>query len=231
MATSIKTHLASLSTFLQDKPHIPLTTSTSSEYHGLREIWALDNTSTPLAIVRPQTSVDVGDIIKFCSSTGIKFTVRSGGHNIFGSSIVQDALCIDLRPLKHVSISSAKTSATIGGGILIGELSKELQKEGLVAASTEIPSVGYVGWASCGGGGYGPFTRTFGLGVDQIIGAKVVNAEGEVKDADKRLLKGIRGAGGAFGVIVEMTIKVYPLNEVSPLLSIFSTYTNCNISS
>lgn len=229
MTTLKNPHLVSLSTFLQDKSHIQLTTSASPEYHNLREIWALDNTSTPLAIVRPQTSDDVSHLIKFCSSSAIKFTIRSGGHNIFGSSIVQDALCIDLRSLKHVFISSSKTTATIGGGILINELAKELQKEGLVAASTEISSVGYVGWASCGGGGYGPFMRNFGLGVDQIIGAKVVDANGEVKDADEKLLKGIRGAGGAFGVIVEMTIKVYPLKEVSPLTSGVLARTN-NIS-
>ena len=34
-------------------------------------------------------------------------------------------------------------------------------------------------------------------------------------DADEELLKGIRGGGGIFGVIVELTVKVYPLKEVS----------------
>jgi hypothetical protein len=33
-------------------------------------------------------------------------------------------------------------------------------------------------------------------------------------DADREKLKGIRGAGGNFGVIVELTIKVYPLKNV-----------------
>ena len=52
------------------------------------------------------------------------------------------------------------------------------------------------------------------MGVDQIVGAKVVNANGEIQDADEELLVGIRGGGGSLGIIVELTIKVYPLSTV-----------------
>jgi FAD/FMN-containing dehydrogenase len=50
--------------------------------------------------------------------------------------------------------------------------------------------------------------------VDQIVGAKLVNARGEIVDAGEDLLTGIRGGGGIFGVIVELTVKVYPLSQV-----------------
>ena len=73
--------------------------------------------------------------------------------------------------------------------------------------------MGYVGWATLGG--YGPFSGMYGLGADQIEGARLVDARGELIDADEELLKGIRGGGGIFGVIVELTVKVYPLKEVS----------------
>jgi FAD/FMN-containing dehydrogenase len=79
--------------------------------------------------------------------------------------------------------------------------------------SGTIASVGYVGWATLGG--YGPFSALYGLGADQIVGAKIVNATGELVVANDQMLRGIRGGGGIFGVIVELTIKVYPLKEVS----------------
>lgn len=75
-----------------------------------------------------------------------------------------------------------------------------------------IPTVGYTGWATLGG--YGPFAANFGLGVDQIVGARVVNGNGELIDADQDMLKGIRGGGGNLGVVVQLTIKVYPLQKV-----------------
>lgn len=57
----------------------------------------------------------------------------------------------------------------------------------------------------------------YGLGVDQVIGARYVNGDGELVDADQDTLKAIRGGGGSFGVITELTIKVYELGEVSVL--------------
>jgi FAD/FMN-containing dehydrogenase len=64
-------------------------------------------------------------------------------------------------------------------------------------------------------GGYGPFSPHWGLGVDQIVGATVVDPNGDIVNADEALLEGIRGAGGLFGVIIDLTVKVYPLTSVS----------------
>ena len=82
--------------------------------------------------------------------------------------------------------------------------------------SGTIASVGYTGWATLGG--YGPLTSHYGMGVDQILGAKIVNANGEIRDADEEMIVGIRGAGGSLGIIVELTIKVYPISTVSHLI-------------
>lgn len=58
------------------------------------------------------------------------------------------------------------------------------------------------------------FSHKFGMGCDQIVGARVVRADGSVVRADERLLMALRGAGPAFGVVVEVEIKVYPKVEV-----------------
>lgn len=78
--------------------------------------------------------------------------------------------------------------------------------------STDRHRVGYVGWATTGG--FGPFAGKYGLGVDQIVGAKIVNAEGKVEQAGASVLKAIRGATGNFGVILELRIKIYPIEKV-----------------
>ena len=130
-----------------------------------------------------------------------------------GRSIVQDALVIDLRKLAYTKISASRTTVRIGGGTLATQVGADLSKEGLATAVGNTARVGYVGWAVYGG--YGPCNALYGLGIDNIVGATVVNAKGEVVDADDELLKGIRGAGGALGVITEVEVKVYPLKTVS----------------
>lgn len=105
-----------------------------------------------------------------------------------------------------------KATAKIGGEILAGGLLKALGENWPDHA---LVRECYIGWSTFGG--YGPFSSFHGLGVDQVVSAKVFNAKGDILEADDKLLKGIRRAGGIFGVIVELTIKMYPLKEVSDI--------------
>lgn len=63
--------------------------------------------------------------------------------------------------------------------------------------------------------------NAFGLGVDQIISAKVITADGELQEADSELLWGIKGAGGAFGVLTEVKFKTYPLPKLLGSILVF----------
>ena len=193
-------------------PGLPVITPASSEYRSLRAAYQLENQTEPLAIVRPRTAEDVAAVIPLAHTHGVKITVRSGGHDIFGRSFAEGAIAIDMRPLNAVHVSEDRKTARIGGGTLMGGLLEALAKFHLITPFGSVPSVGYVGWATLGG--YGQLSPHYGLGVDQIVEAKIANSKGEVVDADREMLKGIRGAGGNFGVIVELTIKVYPLKNL-----------------
>ena len=213
MASSPDPRLASLVSFLHGYPTIQYATPNSPKYSNLRATYSLDNPAVPLAIVRPKNAEEVAATVRFARANGIKPVVRSGGNSLFGKSMIQGALIIDMRDIAYININDSKTSATIGGGIRFSDLAEVLTKEGLATALGTIPFIGYAGWSTYGG--YGPFSAQYGLGCDNILGAKVVNWKGEVVEADTDMLKGIRGAGGAFGPIVELTIKLYPLMNVS----------------
>jgi len=213
MAASSISRLVAFEEFLESYPGITYVKPTSPNYSSLRATYMLDYQQVPLAIVRPQTADDVAVLVSYATGNGIQFVIRSGGNNLFGLSCVQDALMVDMRDISYVKIDETRSSAKIGGGVINVDLAAELSKEGLATAISSIPFIGYVGWSTYGG--YGPFSANYGLGLDNIIGAKVVNWKGEVVDADQRMLRGIRGAGGFIGVIVEFDIKVYPLKSVS----------------
>lgn len=185
-------------------------------YSALRASFLVDEDLQPPLIVAPSCADHVAGFIAVCAAHGIPFTVRAGGHDLFNRSLAADAVTLDLRGLASVQIDHANHTARIGGGIVIRDLMKELGRENLATACGTISCVGYVGWAIHGG--YGILSPSFGLGADQIVGAKLATASGQIIEADERLLKGIRGGGGAFGVIVELTIRVYPLGQVFFLL-------------
>lgn len=198
--------------FLKENPHIQYAAPESSDYAELKATFIAHDSVQPSYIVRPKNANEVSALVAFLQSKNINFTVRSGGHDIHGRSHANDSVTLDMRDIAYVEVDKSSSTAKVGGGILTGEVATQLSKHGLATASTNTPQVGWAGWALYGG--YGPFLPNFGLGADQIVGAKVVNADGAIVDADANMLKGIRGAGGAFGVLVELTIKVYPLKEV-----------------
>jgi hypothetical protein len=165
-----------------------------------------------LGVVRPQNRDEVASVLRFCLERNVEFTIRGGGHDCASRTLVDGALVIDMRDINHVVIAEDKKSAKVGGGILSGDLAKALGKDGLGTPTGTIASVGYTGWATLGG--YGPLSSHYGLGVDQIIGVKIVNAHGEIQDANEELLVGIRGGGGSLGIIVELSIKVYPIGNI-----------------
>ncbi|KAI7977991.1 hypothetical protein EIK77_009531 [Talaromyces pinophilus] len=208
-----QSHLTTLEAFLKGHSEIRCTLPSSSEYAKDREIFLLSRKVNPLAIAHPESAEQVKALVKFVRSNGIKFTIRGGGHNLQGLCIEEGALTIDMRAFKSVKIAADRKTATVGAGILQDELGRILWKEGLSTPAGSIPSVGYLGWAMYGG--YGPFSSNWGLGVDQIVAATVLDASGAIVEADKALLKSVRGAGGAFGIILDVTIKVYPLKTVS----------------
>lgn len=184
-----------------------------ADFEALSLCYILRPNDKSAAIVRPKSAEDVSALIKFCTSHSVPFVVRSGGHDSAGRSQIAGVLTIDMREMNQTTVSADRKTAKVAGGALLYQVADALGEHGLITPVGVISTVGYVGWAT--GAGYGPFVKGFGMGVDQIIAAKLVNWEGNIVDADEELLKGLRGAGPAFGAIVELTIKVYPLDTVS----------------
>jgi FAD/FMN-containing dehydrogenase len=161
MGSSYDPKISALEHFLEGHPKIEYVTPNSPNYSTLRATYRLDNPAIPLAIVRPQNADDVASIIKYARTNGIKPVVRSGGHSLFGQSMVQDALIVDMRDIAYVKIDGSKTTASVGGGIIMGDLADQLTKEGLVTPVGTIPTVGFVGWSTYGG--YGAFPISWSI--------------------------------------------------------------------
>ncbi|KAG2421261.1 hypothetical protein HFD88_000877 [Aspergillus terreus] len=169
----------------------------------------------PLVCARPRTEEEVSRLVQFCTEQKFAFAVRSGGHDFFGRSVVHKGILIDMRDMDAVSIGSDRAHARVGGGVIAGHLQETLNSHGLFTPTGQAKSVGYVSWAC--GGGYGFYVGTYGFGVDQILGARVVLGGGRVVDTDEDsgLLWALRGAGaGTFGIVTELRVKVYPVPKL-----------------
>ncbi|KAL7912249.1 hypothetical protein GGI35DRAFT_310456 [Trichoderma velutinum] len=198
---------------------IPLLTSQDAEFTPTLNSYTGIPNGRPTIVALPTTSEQVATIVSLCIETNSDMVVRGGGHDMFGRFSAHNAVVIDLRKLNAVVVSEDKSTVRVGGGVTASRVLDELEKHGLQVPVGSCGSVGFTSW--CLVGGLGPYSESYGLGSDQIVGAKMVNARGKLIDADERLLKGLRGGGGCLGVVVELTVKAYPLQNVRAGLLIF----------
>ena len=182
-------------------------------YDVHRKIWNGSFDRRPAVIVRCAGVADVIAAVKFGRESGLPVAVRSGGHSFPGFSVADDALMIDLSPMKGVRVDPEQRTARVQAGVLLGELDRETQAFGLAVPSGIVTHTGVAGLTL--GGGIGWIMRKYGLSVDRLHSVDLVTAEGEfvraTADENADLFWGVRGGGGNFGIVTEFEFECVPL--------------------
>ncbi|RWS22285.1 FAD-linked oxidase-like protein [Leptotrombidium deliense] len=174
-----------------------------------------DNQIQPLGFILVQSKKDVVKTVKCGRILNLHFTIRGGGHSYakysFGSN---HSWIIDVSGLNKIKFNYRTKIVTVDSGLKLTDINNQLWKKfryGVVSGT--CGAVGVSGFSM--GGGFGYHMRKYGLAVDQIVGIKMVTANGNVikvnKNRNADLFWAIRGAGAAgFGVVTELKLKTFP---------------------
>ena len=191
--------------------------ATDDGYDDTRRVWNAAVDRRPLAVARCLDEADVQAAVRFAVEHNLEIAVRGGAHSMSGASAVDDGVAIDLSLMNRVRVDPAAKRAVVEGGALLGDVDAATQAHGLAVPAGLVSHTGVAGLTL--GGGMGWLSRTGGLTIDNLVSARLVTADGEVRLASASenpdLFWAIRGGGGNFGIVTEFE---FELHEVGPMV-------------
>jgi FAD/FMN-containing dehydrogenase len=132
--------------------------------------------------------------------------------------VCDGGVVIDVAPMKGIWVDPEAGTCQAQSGLLWGEFDRETQVFGLATTGGRRTSTGVAGQTL--GSGSGWLERKYGLTCDNLLGAELVTAEGDIVRADEshnpELLWGLRGGGGNFGVVTSLQFR---LHRVGPIVT------------
>lgn len=193
--------------------------NSGEKYTELNWQWTtLNGQIEPLAYLVATAISDIQYAITCCQLSNIRVVARSGGHSFVKNGFGDyRSLVVDLRKLNEISLHPEQMQCEIGAGARIGYISYTLWEKGNFLLPAGIcPTVGIAGLTL--GGGYGHYSRLFGLALDNVIGMEMVDATGKLlvinNSTNNDLFWALRGGGGgSFGIVTKFKFKMYTAPE------------------
>ena len=182
-------------------------------YDAARKVWNGRIDRHPAFIAFCATDADVLAAVRFSREHELLVAVRGGGHNVAGTAVCDDGLVIDLSLMKSIEVDATHRTARAQGGVLWRELDRATQAFGLAVPGGTDSEVGIAGLTL--GGGNGWLMGLYGATCDNLLGANVIMADGQLvsasADENADLFWALCGGGGNFGIVTSFSYRLHPV--------------------
>lgn len=200
----------------------PALTQTSGWLHAWSSI------PSTYAIEAENTS-DVVKGVNFARKHNLRLVIKGGAHSYQGRSSSEDSLLIWTRKMNNIklhddfipqgnngNVKSQSAVSVDAGAIWMDVYNKVTTEGGRYVQGGGCTTVGVAGLIQSGG--FGSFSKRYGLAAAGLLEAEVVTADGEVLVVNEYshpdlfwALKG--GGGGSFGIVTRLTLKTRELPD------------------
>lgn len=191
---------------------------------GWADAWV---TKPSVYAVAARDANDIAAAVNFSRENNLRLVVKGGGHSYQGTSNAPDSLLIWTRHIDDITMHPAfvpqgcgathapQPAVTLGAGVIwMHAYEAVTTKGGGYVQGGGCTTVGVAGLIQSGG--FGSFSKHYGLAAAGLLEAEVVTADGKIRIANPCTnpdlfwaLKG--GGGGSFGVVSKATLRVREL--------------------
>jgi FAD/FMN-containing dehydrogenase len=179
--------------------------------------------------VAARNAHDIAEAVNFARENELRLAVKGGGHSYQGTSNAPDSLLIWTRHMNDIAMHTAfvpqgcahllkpQPAVTLGAGSMwVQAYNAVTTRAGKYVQGGGCMTVGVAGLIQSGG--FGSFSKHYGLAAGSLLEAEVVTADGQIRLANACTnpdlfwaLKG--GGGGSFGVVSKMTVLLHDLPD------------------
>jgi FAD/FMN-containing dehydrogenase len=192
--------------------------------------WVDGWTTAPSAYaVAARETADVVAAVNFARTNRLRLVVKGGGHSYQGTSSAPDSLLIWTRAMNRITLHDAfvgtgcegaqvpQPAVTVQAGATWMPVYESVTtKAGRYVQGGGCTTVGVAGLIQSGG--FGSFSKAYGLAAAGLLEAEIVTADGAVRIANActhpDLFWGLKGGGGgSLGVVTRLTLRTRELPD------------------
>jgi glycolate oxidase len=181
-------------------------------------------TQTPLAVVLPENTSEVSEILKYCYEENIKVIPRGAGTGLSGGALpLQDAIVLGLGKFnKILKIDFENRCVVTQPGVTNLGITHAVQHKGFYYAPDPSSQLACSIGGNVAENSGGVHSLKYGTTTNNILGVEMVMMDGTItriggKSFDQEgydLMGLICGSEGLLGVVTEVTVKILKKPEV-----------------
>ncbi len=207
--------------------------------NGLRELVGKDNVITdevgkkvfetdaltayrqiPLAVILPQTTEEIAEILKYCHEKKIRVVPRGAGTSLCGGALPSEdsiVLCVS-RMNEIVDVNYEDRVITVQSGITNLAISQAVSEQGFFYAPDPSSQLACTIAGNIAMNSGGAHCLKYGVTTNNVLGLKIVTIEGKIiqlggnylDDMGYDLLRLLVGSEGQLGIVTEATLRILP---------------------
>jgi len=183
---------------------------------------------TPLAVVLPETTQQVAEVLKWCQAEGVKVVPRGAGTSLSGGALpLADGVVLGMAKFNRIlEVDHANRCAVVQPGVTNLGVTTAVEADGFYYAPDPSSQIACTIGGNVAENSGGVHCLKYGLTTNNLLGCEIVLMNGEVvrlggkafDAAGYDLLGLVTGSEGLLGVVTEVTVRILPKPETARAL-------------